>query len=57
MLNFQGTFGLVLCFSPYQYLTREDIGEEKYVKLFFDLLGIEPDWEKIKYYILLDELF
>ncbi|MBU5591672.1 aminoglycoside 3'-phosphotransferase [Clostridium sp. MSJ-4] len=36
---------------------REDIGEEKYVKLFFDLLGIEPDWEKIKYYILLDELF
>lgn len=36
---------------------REDIGEEKYVKLLFDLLGIEPDWEKIKYYILLDELF
>lgn len=36
---------------------REDIGEEKYVKLFFDLLSIEPDWEKIKYYILLDELF
>lgn len=36
---------------------REDIGEEKYVKLFFDLLGIEPDWEKINYYILLDELF
>jgi aminoglycoside 3'-phosphotransferase-3 len=36
---------------------RHDIGEEKYVKLFFDLLGIEPDWEKIKYYILLDELF
>jgi aminoglycoside phosphotransferase len=23
----------------------------------FDELGIEPDWEKIKYYILLDELF
>lgn len=35
----------------------KDIGEEKHVKLFFDLLGIEPDWEKIKYYILLDELF
>ncbi|HGM9075954.1 TPA: aminoglycoside O-phosphotransferase APH(3')-IIIa, partial [Streptococcus pyogenes] len=27
------------------------------VELFFDLLGIKPDWEKIKYYILLDELF
>src|SRR5574344_918459 len=36
---------------------REDIGEEQYVELFFDLLGIKPDWEKIKYYILLDELF
>ncbi len=36
---------------------KEDIGEERYVKLFFDLLGTEPDWEKINYYILLDELF
>ena len=36
---------------------REDIGEEQYVELFFDLLGIKPDWENIKYYILLDELF
>lgn len=36
---------------------RDNYREEKYVKLFFDLLGIEPDWEKIKYYILLDELF
>lgn len=26
-------------------------------ELFFEELGIEPDWEKIKYYILLDELF
>lgn len=25
--------------------------------LLFQELGIEPDWEKIKYYILLDELF
>ena len=25
--------------------------------LFFDALGVEPDWEKLKYYILLDELF
>lgn len=25
--------------------------------LLFEELGIEPDWEKIKYYLLLDELF
>lgn len=25
--------------------------------ILFDALGIEPDWEKIRYYILLDELF
>ena len=26
-------------------------------KMFFDALGIEPDFDKIRYYILLDELF
>ena len=26
-------------------------------EMFFKELGIEPDWEKIRYYILLDELF
>ena len=26
-------------------------------ELLFEKLGIEPDWEKIRYYILLDELF
>ncbi len=26
-------------------------------KIFFDALGIEPDYDKIRYYILLDELF
>lgn len=36
---------------------REDFGDEKYIDMFFDLLGIEPNWEKIKYFILLDELF
>lgn len=25
--------------------------------LLFEKLGIEPDWEKIKWYLLLDELF
>ena len=38
-----------------------DIGKEseykKLYKIFFEELGIEPDESKIKYYILLDELF
>ena len=28
-----------------------------YPKLFFEALEIEPDWEKIRYHLLLDELF
>ena len=28
-----------------------------YTDLFFEHLGLVPDYEKIKYYILLDELF
>ncbi|WP_454054292.1 APH(3') family aminoglycoside O-phosphotransferase [Clostridium sp. Marseille-Q7071] len=31
--------------------------EPKYTEMFIKELGIEPNWEKIKYYILLDELF
>lgn len=31
--------------------------DSKYTKMLFECLGIEPDYEKIKYYILLDELF
>ena len=49
----QGEYDIAFCVRS----IREDIGEEQYVELFFDLLGIKPDWEKIKYYILLDELF
>lgn len=26
-------------------------------ELLFEKLGLVPDWEKIRYYILLDELF
>ena len=42
--NFDGTFGgkVYPDFNP---------------DLLFDALGIEPDWEKIRYWILLDELF
>lgn len=37
---------------------QHDMGNDKeYLDLFFNLLEIEPDWGKIKYYILLDELF
>ena len=36
-------------------------GEKEYKdfkpEMLFEELGIEPDWKKIKYYILLDELF
>lgn len=34
-------------------VTYPDIRPEK----LFDALGLKPDWEKIRYYILLDELF
>ena len=42
--NFDGTFGgkVYPDFNP---------------DLLFEALGIEPDWEKIRYWILLDELF
>lgn len=42
--NFDGTFGgkVYPDFNP---------------DMLFDALGIEPNWEKINYYILLDELF
>lgn len=37
---------------------RDDLGgQPKHLDLFFNLLGVAPDWEKIKYYILLDEMF
>ena len=42
--NFDGTYGGKV---------YEDFNPD----LLFEKLGIEPDWNKIKYYILLDELF
>lgn len=37
---------------------QNDLGNEKeYLDLFFDLVEVDPDWDKIKYYILLDEMF
>jgi kanamycin kinase/aminoglycoside 3'-phosphotransferase-3 len=36
---------------------RHNLGLEGFEKQLFNELGIEPDFEKIRYYILLDELF
>lgn len=36
---------------------KHNFGTDDYNDLFFSHLGIEPDWERIDYYILLDELF
>ena len=42
--NFDGTFG-------------GKVYEDFNPNMLFEALGIEPDWEKLNYYILLDELF
>jgi Aminoglycoside phosphotransferase len=42
--NFDGTYGGKV---------YPDFNPDK----LFEALGIEPDWDKIKYFILLDELF
>ena len=42
--NFDGTYG-------------EKVYEDFNPDMLFEKLGIEPDWDKIRYYILLDELF
>jgi len=36
---------------------RSWIGDKKYEDKFFELLDMEPNYEKIEYYILLDEMF
>ena len=42
--NFDGSYG-------------GEVREEFNPDLLFEKLGIEPDWDKIRYYLLLDELF
>lgn len=34
---------------------KENLGDQS--ELLFEKLGVEPDWEKIRYYVLLDEFF
>jgi len=36
---------------------RSWYGDKKYEDQFFELLGIQPNYEKIEYFILLDEMF
>ena len=53
---------IALCVRSLQqnYMESDECDEEQYQKyqgLLFKELGIEPDEEKIRYYILLDELF
>ena len=36
---------------------RDYYPDSDYERVFFEMLGIQPDYEKIDYYILLDEMF
>lgn len=47
---------IALCVRSLRY-NFSDRPTDKYVDLFFEHLGIEPNEKKIEYYILMDELF
>lgn len=44
---------IALCIRSMHY----NLGTDQYDRLFFEHLGIKPNYKKIEYYILLDELF
>ena len=52
---------IALCYRSLKHNADGTWGKKIYEgfkpELLFEALGIEPDWEKIRYYILLDELF
>lgn len=52
---------IALCYRSLQHNFHGKYAKRIYdgfdAKILFDMLGIEPDWDKIKWYILLDELF
>lgn len=52
---------IALCYRSLKHNFSGKFGGKIYggfdEKMFFDALGIEPDFDKIRYYILLDELF
>lgn len=52
---------IALCYRSLKHNFSGKYGGEEYPefdpKMLFEKLGLEPDWEKIRYYNLLDELF
>jgi len=52
---------IALCYRSLKHNFEGKYGGEKYENfnpdILFEKLGITPDWDKINYYILLDELF
>lgn len=52
---------IALCYRSLLHNYEGKYGGKKYEgycpDMLFEQLGIEPDWEKIRYYMLLDELF
>ncbi|SEQ13176.1 kanamycin kinase [Treponema bryantii] len=52
---------IALCYRSLKHNADGTWGKKIYQdfnpELFFEALGVEPDWDKINYYILLDELF
>ena len=52
---------IVFCYRSLKHNADGTWGKKVYPdlnpELLFEALGIEPDWEKIRYHILLDELF
>ncbi|MBR5976131.1 MAG: aminoglycoside 3'-phosphotransferase [Clostridiales bacterium] len=52
---------IALCYRSFKHNAEGRYGGKVYPNCdpdqLFEALGIEPDWDKIRYYILLDELF
>lgn len=52
---------IALCYRSLRYEYDEAFSDRRHdhyhPDLLFEKLGIEPDWEKIRYYMLVDELF
>lgn len=48
---------IALCYRSLLYNCGDGEYKDFKPEMLFEELGIEPDWQKIRYYILLDELF
>ena len=52
---------IALCYRSLKHNAEGAYGGKVYEgfqpEKLFEELGIEPDWEKVRYYLLLDELF